>query len=75
MVALIAGFLENLAQVRADDGVGREDQARFPLGGAVDLGLVDGAGFGLGGQEDVFEGGEGFVLVLGEGAGDDVQVC
>lgn len=74
VLALAARFLEDLAQVRGDDGVGGEDEGGLVVGG-VDGGGVDVLGFGRGGCEDVFEGWEGVGLVFGDGGGDDFEVC
>ena len=71
---LVTGFLKDLAHVCADYCIGCENERRLALGG-VDLLLVDVAGFLLGCGEDIFEGGEGFVFVFGEGGGDDFELC
>lgn len=65
MVALIPRLLQDLPEMRAHDRVGGEDEPRLLLGWVVDLGLVDVAGLGLGREEDIFEGRQALVLVLG----------
>lgn len=75
MVRLRAGFFEEFAGGRDDDGVSRDEQSGFAEGGVVDLGGVDGEGLLGGGLEGVFEGGEGFGQVFREGGGDGFDVC
>lgn len=74
VIAFRAGFFEYVARVGDDDSVGGEDEGGFAEGG-VDFGGVDVGGFAGGGLEDVFEGGEGFREVFGEGGGVDLEVC
>lgn len=62
---LFAGwFFENLARGSGNHRIGGENQGG--LDGVVDEGGVDVSGFGLGGEEDIFERGEGFGLVFGD---------
>jgi hypothetical protein len=65
VLALAARFLEDLAQVGGDDGVGGEDERGLVVG-RVDGGGVDVLGFCGGGCEDVFEGWKGVGLVFGD---------
>lgn len=68
MLLLTPRLLQNLSHVRADDCVSRDDQLRFAFWRVFcDRGFVDIESFLLGGLEDVFERGEGFGKVLGEG--------
>ena len=74
MLALAARFLEDLAQVCGDDGVGSEDEGGLVVG-RVDGGGVNILGFRCGGCEDVFKGWQGVGLVFGDCGGDDFEVC
>lgn len=73
MLRLRARLLEHFSRGRDDDGVGSEDELRVPtLGdGDIELLLVDVHAFLGRGAQDVFDGGEAFREVLGEGGGDD----
>lgn len=84
VVGAIAGFLEDAAVARDDDGVGGDDEGRVRPGFS---GVVAGFGLGLygelvdveafldGGGGYVFGGGVGFFVdVFGFGGGDDVEV-
>jgi hypothetical protein len=73
VLALAARFLQDLPEVRGDDGVGGEDEGGLVVGG-VDCGGVDVLGFCGGGRQDVLEGREGVGLVFGDGRGDDFEV-
>ena len=73
MLALATRLLQDLPEVRRDDGVCGEDQGGLVIGG-VDCGGVDVLGFGGGGREDVFEGREGVGLVFGDGRGNYFKV-
>jgi hypothetical protein len=73
VLALAARFLQDLAEVGRDDGVGGEDEGGLVVRG-VDCGGVDVLGFRGGGREDIFKGREGVGLVFGDGGGDYFEV-
>lgn len=71
MMLFARGFLEDLTRRGGNDGIRGEDERGFR--GVVDVGGVDVATFGFGGEEDVLKGGEGFGLVFGEGGRVDFE--
>ncbi len=73
MLRLGPRLLEHLSGGRDNDGVGCEDELWVPTfgDGEIELLLVDVHAFLGRGAQDVFDGGEAFGEVLGEGGGDD----
>lgn len=73
MLRLRTRLLEHFSRGRDDDGVGSKDELWVPAlrDGEIELLLVDVHAFLGRGAQDVFDGGEAFREVLGEGGGDD----
>lgn len=74
MIGFGSRFLKNLAGMADDNGIGGDDDGGLAEGRVVEFGGVYVHCFLFGGLEDVFQGGEGFGEVFGEGGGEDFEV-